>query len=185
MAPLIAAAPLIGLIGAGVGAAGTVLGGIAQGNAASYQAQVAQNNATIEQNNAKYAVQAGQARAQATSLKNAAAGGAVKAAQAASGIDVNTGSAVDVQKTQRELGQLDTETVLNNSELQAYGYRSAATSYSATAGLEETEAAQAPIGAAIGATGNLLSNASSLGLNWAKLGQGTSAVGDQTVAQVT
>ena len=29
MAPLIAAAPLIGLIGAGVGAAGTVLGGIA------------------------------------------------------------------------------------------------------------------------------------------------------------
>ena len=41
MAPLVAAAPLLGLAGGAVSAGGAVLGGIAQGNASSYQAAVA------------------------------------------------------------------------------------------------------------------------------------------------
>jgi hypothetical protein len=56
--------------------------------------------------------------------------------------------------------------VLNNADLQSYGYRAAATGYEATAGLEEQEAAQAPIGADLSAAGNLLSGASSVGAKW-------------------
>jgi hypothetical protein len=56
--------------------------------------------------------------------------------------------------------------VLNNAQLQAYGYRSQATSYQAQAGLDTATAEQAPIGAGLGAAGNLLSSASSIGTKW-------------------
>jgi hypothetical protein len=165
-ASLASISSLFGIVGAGTSAIGTIEQGEATSNAAAYSAQVAANNAVIAQQNATYAEAAGQQQAAATSLKDAAASGKVKAAQAASGIDVNTGSAVNVQASERETNVLNTETVLNNAELQAYGYRAAATGYEATAGLEKEEAEQAPIGAALSATSNLLSNASSIGLKW-------------------
>lgn len=174
LAPI--AAPLA-IAGALTSAVGTVESGYATSNAAAYSAQVAQNNAIIANQNATYAEAAGEAQAAATSLKGAAASGKIKAAQAASGIDVNTGSAVNVQASERETNVLNTETVLNNAELQAYGYRAAATGYEATAGLETQEAEQAPIGAIIGAGGNLLSSASSVGFKWGAPGTNTATTG--------
>ena len=56
--------------------------------------------------------------------------------------------------------------MLSNAELQAYGYRAAATGYQAEAGLDTAEAEQAPIGANIGAFGNLLSGASGVANKW-------------------
>jgi hypothetical protein len=162
MAPL----AIAGIAGAGLSALGTVEAGAATSNAASYSATVAQNNALIAKQNATYAEESGTAQAMATSLKGAAASGKLKASQAANGVDVNTGSAVKVQEGERETNQLNTETVLNNAELQAYGYRAAATSSEAQAGLETEEAEQAPIGAGLGAAGNLLSSASSIGAKW-------------------
>lgn len=167
VAPLALAA---GIAGAGISAAGTIEQGQATANAANYAAQVAQNNATIANQNATYATAAGQTQAANQSLKGAATAGRIKASQAASGIDVNTGSALNVQEGQREQSQLDTETVLNNAELQAYGYRSQATSYTAQSGLETEEAEQAPIGADIGAAGGFLSSASSVASKWSQLG---------------
>ena len=161
--------PALGIAGAAISAGGTILGGIASGNAASYQATVARNNAVIANQNAAYATAAGQQQAEQQGLKGAAAVGRIKASQAANGVDVNTGSAVDVQKSQAEESQLDTETVLNNAELQAYGYRSQATNFTAQAGLEQTQAEEAPIGAGLAAGGGLLSSASSVGTNWVKL----------------
>jgi hypothetical protein len=128
MAFMAAAAPVLGLVGAATSAIDTIESGQATANAASYQAQVAQNNAIIAEQNAAYASEAGLASAAATSMKGAAASGKVKATQAASGIDVNTGSAVNVQASERETNVLNTETVLNNAELRAYGYRARATS---------------------------------------------------------
>lgn len=155
------------MIGAGIRAGGSILGGIAQGNAASYQAQVAANNAIIARQNAQYAEEAGMQQAMATSLQGASTLGKVKAAQAANNIDVNTGSAVRVQQSQRELNALNAATALSNAELSAYGYRAAATGYQAQAGLEQMQAEAAPIGGLIGGAGNLLSNASSIGFKWA------------------
>ena len=161
------------------GGATTAVGGIEQGqataNAANYAAQVAQNNATIANQNATYATAAGQTQAANQSLKGAATAGRIKASQAASGIDVNTGSALNVQEGQREQSQLDTETVLNNAELQAYGYRSQAMGFTAQSGLESQEAEEAPIGGALNATGDLLSSASSVGLKYGGTGGGTPA----------
>lgn len=158
---------IAGLAGGAVSGGGALLGGLAQGNASSYQAAVARNNATIANQNADYAEEAGQAQADATARKGAATGARIKTAQAANNIDVNTGSAKRVQAGQRETAQLDTETVLNNAALTAYGYRSQATGFTAQAGLYGMEAEEAPIGGALNATGDLLSSASSVGFKWA------------------
>ena len=63
MAFMAAAAPIAGLVGAGVSATGTIEGGEATSNAAAYQAQVAKNNAIIAEQNATYASNAGLASA--------------------------------------------------------------------------------------------------------------------------
>ncbi len=154
----------LGLIGAAVSAGGTMMNGMAQANAANYQAEVASNNAKIAQQNATYAAQAGAQQADTASKKGAANEAAIKGAIAANGVDVNSGSAVDVQTSAREQSKLDTLTTANNAQLQVYGYRSQAAGYQAQSQLDQMTAEQAPIGAAIGASGSLLSNASSIGL---------------------
>lgn len=146
----------------------------AQARAANYQAQVSANNQKIAEQNAQYAIASGMRKAEDQSMKNAAEAGMTKAAQGASGIDVNTGSAVDVRASQREIGQLDAETVLSNAQLTAYGYRTQGANYQAQSNLYGMESAADKEGAsaaetagAIGAAGSLLSSASSLGFKWA------------------
>ena len=185
VAALPAIAAVAGIAGAGVSAYGAVEAGqaakqqsIATANAANYSAQVAANNAAIAETNAKHAEAAGAAQAQAVSLKGRETSGKIRVAQAASGIDPNTGSAVDVQTSQAEKNTLDTETVMSNAELQAYGYRTTGTGYTAEAGLDTTKAGQALVagdyaetGADIGAAGGLLGSISSVGSKWAQAGK--------------
>ena len=168
----------------------------AAGEAAAYQAQVARNNAIIAGYNATEAEQAGETQAYVTSQQAAAQGGRIKASQAANNIDVNTGSAVKVQQGARQAGQLNTETVLNNAELQAYGYRAQGTAYTQQAGLEQMQANNAPIatglalaggeygaagaeygaeGAEEGAVGSLLQSASGIGFKLGSLNPVSSA----------
>ena len=149
--------------GAATSAVGTITGGIAQKEQADYQAQVARNNQTIALQNANYASEAGAVQAENVGLKAAGELGQVKAAQAAGGIDVNSGSAVDVQQSQRESGALSELTTANNATLQAYGYQTQATGYAAQAGLEEATAENAIPGSLLSAAGGALSSAGTLG----------------------
>lgn len=167
---LATAAVIAGIAGAGIGAAGQIEGGAAASNAANYSAQVASNNATIATQNAAYTEAAGSQKAATSSLKGAATGGRIKTAQAANGVDVNTGSNVDVQVSQREGAKLDTEQEWLNSLLEARGLRAQASNFQAQSGLDKLQGAQATEGADIGATGSLLSSASGLGLKWSQLG---------------
>jgi hypothetical protein len=150
----------LALVGAGIGAAGQVMNGIAQGNAASYQAKVAQNNAIIEKQNAAYAASAGAAQTEQSGLAERGRQAKLRAGIAANGLDVNTGTPADLQTSSRELGLLDTQTVSNNAAKQAYGYEAKSTGYSAQAQLDEAQAGFAPIAGVIGAAGTLLSNPS-------------------------
>ena len=168
--------PSFAAVGAIAAVAGTVVSAVgaqqsaaAQKKAADYQAQVAANNATIANQNARYATQSGQAAATTQSLRNRAAIGALTASLAADNVDVNTGSAADVRTTQRELGQLDVETTVNNAALTAYGYKAQASGYTGQSALASAEASQAGTAGNIASAGDLLSGASSLGLKWAQL----------------
>lgn len=163
-------APIIsgvaGTVGALTSAFGALSTGAANANAANYQAQVATNNATIAGQNADYAIASGLQKSQTQSLRGAAQGGRIKASQAANGVDVNSGSALDVQVGAAEASQLDTETVLNNAELAAYGYRSQQTGYEAEAELDKNKAKNDILGSELAAGGSLLGNASSIGFKF-------------------
>ena len=77
---------------------------------------------------------------------------------AANNIVTTSGSAVDLEASQREKGQLDASTTLYNSMVQAYGYRTNAVSDTAELQLDNRIATNAPIGASLGAFGGLLGN---------------------------
>ncbi len=165
----LAAAPVLaglGIAGAGISAIGTISGGIANRNAASYQAAIANNNKIIAEQNAVRAEQAGNVQAEATSRKGAAQVAGIKVGQAASGLNVNKGTPVEVQAGQRETNQLDTETVLNNAQLHAYGYRTQATNFEAESKLDKAKADAAVPASVLSAGGGLLSSASSIGMKW-------------------
>ena len=153
-------APILGLIGGVISAVGTIASGIAQKNALDYQAQVANNNAIIAQQNANYAIEAGQSKAAQQSLKEAEVGGEIKAAQAASGVDVNTGSNKDVQVSQRMLGKLNTQQQLANAQLTEYGYLSQKTNYEAQSKLDTYEGNVAQTGGFLGGAGQIFGAAS-------------------------
>jgi len=164
---------MLSAIGAGVSAAGTLSSAYSSANAANYQAAVASNNAITQRNNAKYSEEAGRVQATSQGLKAAQAGARVKGAQAANGIDVNTGSAVDVQEAVREQGALDTDTVMHNANMKAYGYRVQADNSDAEAVLDRGKADSAITGGYLGAAGSLLSSASSIGGKWGGGGGGS------------
>lgn len=96
--------------------------------------------------------------------------GKIKTAQAASGIDPNFGSAVDVETGAREANVLDVSNVVQNAQLQAYGYRSQASNFESQKELYELQGSQASsTGSTVSALGTLLSGAGSLGSKWANL----------------
>lgn len=153
-------------IAAIAGAAGSIFQGFATSEAASYQAEVAAVDKKIAEQNATRAIQAGQAKTAAEGMKNAAQQGQIKAALAANNVDVNSGSALDVEAGQRKTGLLDTQTALNNAELEAYGYKTAAVGYGAQEGLDKATAEEAPIGGALGALGSLAQASPAISSKW-------------------
>lgn len=176
MAFLAPIAPILGVLGSVTSAVGAIMGGEATAANATYQAQVAANNAKVAYANAERASAAGQEQAAQESEKGAQREAQIIGAMAANGVDVKSGSPLDVEKGERKINQLNSETVLSNAELQNYGYRVAATSDLAQEQLFQAEAQEAPLAADIGAVGGLLGGASSIGfklgnVDWS--GQGT------------
>lgn len=153
----------------------------AQAANADYQSQVAANNALIANQNVAMTEQAGVAKEAAQGMKTAASVGTIKAAQGASGIDVNTGSAAQVREAAAELGAQDALTIRSNTAREAYGYEVASTSDTASSKLLTSEAGQAreagdnaAEAGDISALGTFLSGASSVGSKYSGLQLGRS-----------
>ncbi len=152
------------ILGAVASAGGALLGGISQANAASYQAQVARNNAKTEQQNAEYAAKATASRTEQEGLRAAQRLSGVEASLAANNIEGTTGSASDVSQSQHAFGLLDTATVANEGALQVYGYKTQANAFDAQAALDQSQVGSDILGGVLGAAGSIGKNAGSLGL---------------------
>jgi len=164
---------VLGIAGAGISAFGAYEQGQAQAANATYQAQVAANNAMVARENASLAAASGAAREATQGMKTAATVGAIKAGQGASGIDVNTGSAASVRQAASKLGALDLATTRSNTSREVYGYEVAATNDVAQSQLLTSEATQAKTAGDISALGTFLSGASSVGGKYANLQLGS------------
>lgn len=122
----------------------------------AYQAQVAANNQIIANQQAEYATQVGQAQAEQASLEGAQRDASAVASMAANGVDVNVGSAVKVQQSNRVIGQLAALTKVTDAANVAYGYQSQAANYGAQSQLDTIQSQQEAPTATTG-LGSLLS----------------------------
>lgn len=139
---------IFGLIGAAKQAEAAKERGAAQAYALHYQAKVARYNAMFTN-------QLGENQAETLSWKTAANVGAIKAAQAANSVDVNSGSNVRVVGSAGKLGKADELTIRANAARAAYGYQ-------LNANLEDVEAEEAKKAAGIDASAAMLQGIGSL-----------------------
>lgn len=154
--------------GAGAGAYSSIQAGNAASSSAKYNEQVSQQNAQLAQQNAVQASQAGEAQVAASQQKTRAQVGAIKAGEAASNVDVNSGSAVDVRSSAADLGELDAITVRSNAAKQAYGYETQNTSYEDQANLEAAQSENSSTAGEIGAGSTLIGGLGSASSNYAR-----------------
>jgi len=114
----------IGSLGSGaIGGLGAIQSSSAASAAAGYNAQVAANNAKIATTNANYAGAQGEENVAASGARTKATVGATLANEGASGVDVNTGSDVNVRESESKLGMLDALNVRSQAAQAAYGYQ--------------------------------------------------------------
>lgn len=139
--------------------AATVGGGIISGIGAQQQAQAQANaanyNAAVARNAATFAREQGEVNAQANDRKTAAMIGRQRAAYAAGGLDVNSGSPLDIQADTADFGRLNSLTIRNNAERQAYGYQANANLDDASAKNYESAGDTALAGSLIGTVGSV------------------------------
>lgn len=148
----------------------------AQAGAYTYNSEIAQQNQEIANQNAELASESGEQQAAAQELKNRATVGSIKANQAASGIDVNQGSAVDVRASAAELGQLDAMNIRAEAARQAYAYQNQAQSYGEQSALDLASASNAKGAGRISETSTILGGLTSASANWARYMQNGSTL---------
>lgn len=153
----------LGAAGSGFKAFGSYEGGQATQAQMAYQAQVAENNAKVAQQNAQWDIEAGEAAANDRGMKTRAQAGSATASLAASGVATGVGSAGQAVAGIKEVGMLDALRIRSNASRQAYGDEVQATNDKAQAQLDTMEGDQAAKGGELGALGSLLSGAGTLG----------------------
>jgi hypothetical protein len=143
------------LIGAVVGAASSVMGGIAAKNQADYQAAIANRNAIVAGQEQASAIQVGEEKSGLASLRGASALGRVKTEIAASGVDVNRGSAVDVRASERMANILNAQSTMWNAARSGWGYGQHAIGEEAQAQADKAAGQQAEIQGFFGGAADL------------------------------
>ena len=109
-------------IGTLMGAMGALQTGSATAAADKYNAAIATLNSGIAKQNATWAANAGDVQAGISSEAGRVNLGSMKANMGASGVDINSGSHVDVLASQAAKNQFDAMTIRSNAARAAYGY---------------------------------------------------------------
>lgn len=123
-------------------AAGAYSQSQAQSALGTYQKSVADTNASLAETQASDAIERGNVAASRQDMKTKQVVGSQRAGLAAQGVDVNSGSAMDVQGSTQAVGALDALTIKNNAWRTAWGYQAQAENYT-TQGQFEKQSADA------------------------------------------
>jgi hypothetical protein len=143
-------------------AAGSLQKGFASSSADNYNAKIASTNAAIAMQDAQFAGAEGNIQVGNEEIKNKATMGTIKANQAASGIDVNSGSAAKVQESQAEIGQLNAMTIRSEAARKAYGFETQAAQFKGQESLDKSAAKNDILAGVTNTTSGLLSQGSKL-----------------------
>jgi hypothetical protein len=167
----------------GVGALGALSGGKAQSDMYKYQAGIASINKKIAEQNADYALKVGEVEAQRSGMQTSFKIASEKTAQAASGVDINTGNAAAVRESEREIGFQDETVIRANAERKAYSHQLEAMEATAKGTMATMAASGAETAGYINAASSILGGVSSVSGKWMQAQQygmlgGTKSAGD-------
>lgn len=137
----------------------------AQAQAAKYNANVAEQNAKLSTQNAEWTGAEGEQQTGLAGIKSQQTEGAIKTAQAANNVDINSGSALSVQKSQDQSGLLNQSNTRSNAARTAYGFEVQASQGVGQAQLDRFAASSDQTAGNIGAAGDLLKGAESVSAN--------------------
>jgi len=133
-------AQIISYVGIAVSAASTAYAITAQRAQARYQGQVEEENRKLAMLAADDAIQRGDVEEQAARMRTRQLISLQDAKFAASGVEVGSGSALDVTMDTAQFGELDALTIRNNAQREAWGYLSDATAASRRSSLTRASA---------------------------------------------
>lgn len=148
------ASSVLGIAGAGLQASASLESGL-------YRAQVARNNQVIANENAQFATFRGQQGAEQSELRTGQIEGAQRAGFGASGVDVNSGSAVRTLSDTARIGEMDAATIMNNAKRSAWGYGQQSRDFGADSELDTMTGAA-------GAVRSLVGGASDFASKWSQ-----------------
>jgi len=131
-----------------------------------YQSSVARLNAQIDRQNAEWELNKGEIEASQYGMKAAQQFGAIRTGQAASNLDVNSGSNKDVQDSQRKIIQMDNATIRSNAAKQAYDYSVRAVMDENQATMYTTAGVNAQKAGNIKALSSIIGSAGSVASKW-------------------
>jgi hypothetical protein len=168
-------ATALGAVGIGATLAGGITSaigaeksGAAQQQSYNYQAGVAQLNSQIDLQNADYARGQGETQAMQYGLKAGQQQAQIKNQQAASGLDVNSGSAVAVQQSQKLITGIDTAQIRSNAAKVAYDYDVKSTMDLNQSTLDVMAGQNAKTAGDISAASSILGTVGSVSSKWAQ-----------------
>lgn len=151
-----------------IAAAGAVVEGVSESEAANAQKQIARQNAEIAARNADRAMATAESRQEALGMRNRAVAGSLKAKQGASGVRTDSGSSSEVQTSQRALGLFDQMMAKSNAAREAFGIKTQEKQFRDEAAIAKTRGSNALVGAGFDAASSLVSAASSASSSYSK-----------------
>lgn len=170
-----AAGAAAAIAGAGISYMGAQSQAQAASESANYNAEVAANN-QLEANQAATVAQQQGAQAQVEkAYQEDVLVGQQKAGLAANGVDVGSGSAVNLLSDTKAAGELDQLTIQNNAAREAQGYLNQGIGYANQAQIDQAAGQAALQGGALKADSALVTGAGQVASSWYKYTQTSSS----------
>ncbi|QNA85145.1 hypothetical protein G4G27_14925 [Sphingomonas sp. So64.6b] len=141
---------------------GAIMSGIGQAQQYRYQASIADQNNRLANEQAKDSIENTNLEAQRRGRALAQIKGAQQAAMAANGVDLNFGSAVDVQKDTAMIGAEDLAQIYKGGNQRTRGFEISAFNYRSEAAANRAKASGALINAGFSAVSTALGGASNV-----------------------
>lgn len=138
----------------------------ATSNEMLYKAGIADINSRIAKQNADYERTVGEREAQSYGMKARTQAGKIKVAQSASGLDINSGSNLQVQQGQQKITGMDMATIRANAARRAFGYETESFNQAESGKMLRTGASNVKKSGDIAAAASIIGSASSVAGKW-------------------
>lgn len=156
------------LLSGAIGGAGASFTSGASVDAFNFKAGIAKLNADINKQNAAWSLNSGAIKAANYGLKAGQEIADTKVVQAASGLDVNSGSKEAVRDTQSAVAKYDQNLIRADAAKTAYGYETKASADKAEAELDRVSADNAGKAGKLGVLSSIIGTASSVASKWSQ-----------------